>query len=153
MTYLIIIALGVGLSYLLFSCSTTKNTVAPATTESVAAQALITLKAGSCRGKCKAYEMELFESGKATLVPRRNMEQDSNREIELTKVDLESKIRLFESNDFSSLESEYLSPAKDIQKFEITYEGKTVKFHKRRAPENLLKIWEELHQWVEETNW
>lgn len=153
MTYLIIIALTLGLSYVLFSCSTTKPASTPVATKDTIDQALIRLKAGSCRGKCKSYEMALFESGRATLVPKRNMEQTSPREIEISKEELASLTQIFESNDFLDLATSYLSPAKDIQQFEMTYHEKTVKFHKRKAPENLLVIWEALHQWVEDTPW
>ncbi len=105
---------------------------------------LLFLNSKSCRGKCKVYQITVYQSGKADYMGRKNVAKIGEHSLNFTKEELATIEKIFAANDFASLEAEYLSGARDLQGFEIRYKGKNVKFHKMKAPENLKTILEEI---------
>ncbi len=133
------------------SCKSSKET--PSTKPIEGSEELILLKAGSCFGKCKVYQLKIDKLGKVEFHGIKNMEKLGTSSIKLSNDKMEELFMLFEKQGFLDLESEYLSGARDLQLLEITYKGKAVKFHKMKSPQNLMNIFNSLYALIVENNW
>ena len=57
------------------------------------------------------------------------------------------------TNNFETFETTYLSGARDLQAIEIEFNRHIVKFHKRRAPQELITILNKLDETINEADW
>ena len=114
---------------------------------------LFTFEAGKCFGRCKVYQLKVFESGKAELIAIKNIEELGKSTLYLSNDKLHELSLLFEKSSISQLNEEYLSGARDLQKFKLSYKNKTIAFHKMKAPQELLSILNTLNSLVEEQEW
>ena len=115
-------------------------------------QGLITLNAGSCFGRCKVYKLEILESGKAIFTAIKNFERLGETTFDLKEDKLKELSTLLEEKGFHNLDNVYLSGARDLQVIEITYKEKVVKFHKMKAPQELVDILDFLRSIIKEND-
>ena len=108
---------------------------------------ILKLKSGSCRGKCKVYELEMGASGNVAYIGTKNVKLKG---VHLSQWNTDEVDSLFKANGFIDLQERYLSGARDIQQFELMYNYKAVVFEKRRAPENLIILFNASETKVEE---
>jgi len=106
-----------------------------------------------CFGKCPEFRLKVFENGKLTYEGIKNIEHIG---LHMTLIE-ESLIlplaRKAKAIGFEQLREEYLLQIPDMAQFEISYAGKTVKFHRRNAPEELLEIKKELDGLISRSKW
>lgn len=100
--------------------------------------------AQGCFGRCKEYQFKVFADANSEYVGIKKVEKIGTFTEKLSSDNFENLISLLDSLPFTALESEYLSGAKDISTFSLSYNGKTVKFHKISAPEKLIEVVNEL---------
>ena len=146
----LILALGLGLA-VAWGCKSKKKSSEVVESMPIDEEiTILSLKARSCRGKCKVFEFEAGSSGKAFYKGTKNISKIGKFS---SQCDMEAFDQLFKENNFQDLEESYLSGAKDLQKFEIMYNAKTVVFHKRKAPQNLLDLLAALEAQIEAQEW
>ncbi len=134
--YLLVFSLVALLTF--YSCKSLKENPPQSAANKI--QGTVFLDAGKCFGKCKAYQLKVHESGKAELNAIKNFENLGTSTFDVSDEKLEEMSRLIDKAQFMELDSEYLSGARDLQVFEITYQSKAVRFHKMKAPQELLDV-------------
>jgi len=60
---------------------------------------------------------------------------------------------MFVDNGFEDLDDSYYSTLKDLPSIDISFNGKTVTFHKRSAPDNLVTLLTKLEEVKNQANW
>lgn len=136
-----------------YGCKPLKKNKTADSIDTISEPEWITLKAGPCRGKCKVYELHIDVAGTATFNGIKNTEIQGTSMLKLSESEKDDLTKIFDKEGFSKLENEYLSGARDLQVFEISYQEKTVKFHKRKAPENLIQVFNALNTLLEDKGW
>jgi hypothetical protein len=116
-------------------------------------QAIITLKAKSCYGKCKTYNFTAYEDLSLSYEGLKHVHKIGNFASNALENDFQILQESIDSLDFSNLDSEYLTGARDLQVFEMTFKGKMIKFQKRKAPNNLLQALELTEIFIENSSW
>ncbi len=106
----------------------------------------IVLKKGKCRGKCKVYTFSLFEDHSAAFVGVKNVDYIGDHRAQLSKNVYDEIITQLSAADLQSMENEYLSTAKDLIEIQLSYKGKTIRYHNRKAPNALKDIVEMLDE-------
>lgn len=96
---------------------------------------LLYYKQGSSRGK-KATEISIDTEGKATIVTGK----DSTKTVVLDKEQREELKRLLDAVFSEKIEETYLTGARDLPKITLRYQGTSVVFHNRTAPDNLVSL-------------
>lgn len=114
---------------------------------------LITFSAGNCRGRCEVFTLKIRSKCEAEYIGKKNVANLGEFSAKIDSNDYALlEIALLEAG-FVHLESEYLTGAKDIQVFNISYQEKMVRFQRRRAPQQLLDLLEKLKSFVEAQAW
>ena len=106
-----------------------------------------------CFGKCKVYKLIIYEDKSMILTGIRNVEYIGNYRSIMKTAQYEQLLSSFEQISFSLLENEYLTGAKDLQITEVKFKNNIVKFHKRRAPANLLQLSKEISNIIDSSKW
>ena len=102
---------------------------------------IITYTAGPCRGRCKIFELKIFDSGKVELNAIKNVGEVGLRTFNISEKQVQELKSIIETESFSSLKTKYLIKGnKGSQKFEIIIDGKSTIFHKKKAPKKLMNI-------------
>lgn len=98
-----------------YSCKTTNNISEK--TDFV----VFTYRKSECKGKCPAYYMEIFNSGKVTFEGTKNVEKIGkfSKQIEIKEV--ENLISAFEKAKFNAFKNEYTSLITDLPTTYIGY--------------------------------
>lgn len=136
-------------SFLMINCNTSKKSI---DIETAKEKATISITKSSCFGKCEVYS--LFVNKKNLVFNGiKNIEPIGLFGIDFDKSSYDKLTNLFSSNNFIELEESYLSTLKDLQTISITYEGKSVKFHERNAPDGLKNVLKELESLVKSKDW
>ena len=99
-----------------------------------------TLTKGTCRGKCKAYTFSGYDNRSLSFVGVKNVDHIGLHTSNLSAKVYDELIAQLVAADLGSMEDEYLSTLKDLPKLELSFKGKTIRFHKRKAPEVLLQV-------------
>lgn len=137
------------IAFSLFYTCKTINKSGPIPTQN---QNLIYLKAGRCYGKCQVYQLKITISGLVEFIPEKNFAKLEKSTMQLAPEKLVDLMQLIDSTGLNALESAYLSTAKDLQKFEIIYQDKMIRFHKMKAPPGLLNLLNYLQKLIAEQN-
>ncbi len=104
-------------------------------------QELISYTAGPCRGRCKIFDLKIFDSGKVELNSVKNVGQPGLHTFNISEAQVQELKSIIEKESFSSLKTEYLIKGnKGSQRHEITIDGKSTIFHKKKAPKKLMNI-------------
>ena len=109
----------------------------------------IALSQERCLGNCESFKLNIYKK-KVKYEGISNIEKKGFLSTSVKKITVDSLISIMTTNDFELLENEYLTNLRDLQTIKISYNGKTVTFHKREAPENLLVILESLVNYAHE---
>ena len=135
-------------SIILLFCTTKQNT-----TNTNSDIPIIRLSKSKCFGKCKEYNFSIFKNRKIVYKGLRNVENigEFNSTIDMGQYDSINEI--MQSNNFETFETTYLSGAKDLQTVEIEHNHHKVKFHKRRAPQELIIILNKLDEIIDKVDW
>lgn len=105
------------------------------------AKEIITYTAGSCRGRCKIFDLKIFDSGKVELNAIKNVGESGLRTFNISEEKVKELQSIIETQNSSSLKTKYLIKGnKGSQKFEIIIDGKSIIFHKKKAPKKLMNI-------------
>jgi len=132
MKYLfILLAIG-AIALVVGACKSTKKT-----TGSLELNPTFTLTKGKCFGKCKVYTFSGFENKRLAFNGVKNVDIIGPHTSNISSTVYDEIIAQLTAADLGSMENEYLSTAKDLPELELTFKGKTVRFHKRKAPEAL----------------
>lgn len=110
---------------------------------------MTSLNAGTCFRNCKSYKLKIYNSGKGELTPLKGFDFLGTKNIEIKKDDLKELSHLLNKANFAEIKSQYLAGVKDLQAYEITYNGRTVKFHKMKAPQELLDVLDLLRSFID----
>lgn len=151
MKYIILSVIALAAVLILFACTTRKKT--PNTTDISEKVPLISFTKGSCRGKCKVFSLTVFEDKTIQFEGVRNVEHIGKFQGKLSENQYKDLVSYFKTNDFETLEDDYQLAVKDLQKIEISYQGKMVKFHKRNAPDTLVSTMSKLDELVNQVDW
>lgn len=132
----------------LFSCTKKQKTI-----NANSDVPIIRLSKSSCFGKCKIYDFSIFKNKTMTYKGVKNVENIGDFNSTIDKEQYDTFIRLLKTNNFEIFETSYLSGARDLQSIEIEHNRHIVKFHKRRAPQELITILNILDEIIDEADW
>ncbi len=137
------------LIYLTSLKSTEENTTEEKESDTVE-QEIITYVAGTCRGRCKVFDLKIYDSGKVELNSIKNLGKPGLHTFNISKEQVEELKAILESENFSTMKAEYfIKGNKGSQIFEIMVDGKSTKFHKKKATKALMKIKDALDRLIE----
>jgi len=100
----------------------------------------VVLTKGKCRGKCKVYTFRLFQDHTASFTGVKNVDYIGDHSANLSENVYDEIISQLSAADLQSMDNEYLSPAKDLIETQLFYNGKTIRFHNRKAPDMLKEV-------------
>ncbi|MFK8055252.1 MAG: DUF6438 domain-containing protein [Saprospiraceae bacterium] len=135
MKYLYILLAVAAVALVIGACKSTKK-VATVSTESPA----FTLTKGKCRGKCKAFTFSGFDNHSLTFVGIKNVDYIGLHSSNLSAKVYDELIAQLVAADLGSMENEYLATVKDLPTLELSFKGKTIRFHKQKAPDALRQV-------------
>jgi hypothetical protein len=144
----IVLALAVAAGALIAGCKS--SSVSSSKKE---APIMIKLVTYSCFGRCKEFELSIFENRRMLFHGKRHVENMGNFEGELSKEGFQSIKQILSEIEKDSLAESYLHPARDLQKMELQLGAKQIRFHRRRLPDELVKLVDELFSIVENSDW
>ncbi len=102
---------------------------------------LVSYTAGTCRGRCKVFDLKIFDSGKVKLNSIKNLGAAGLHTFNISEEEVQKLLSIIEAESFSSTKAKYLAKdSKGSQQFEITIDGKSTIFHKKKAPKKLMTI-------------
>lgn len=114
------------------------------------AQEIINYTSGPCRGRCKVFDLKVFDSGTVELQSIKNVGKPGLHTFNISKEQVQELIALIDTESFSKMKDEYLIKSnKGSQQFEIIVDGKSTIFHKKKAPKALMKIKDALDRLIE----
>lgn len=115
---------------------------------------LISLRRGSCRGNCRRYEVKIFENRIAVYIGKRNVDKIGKYKCQVNEEDLSVLKKIFEDLNFERFDDEYLKKGvADLQMIMISYGEKTIKYHNRTAPKELIACFEKIESEFDKLNW
>lgn len=133
---------------MLSSCKTTGEN-----TGSTAGTPQIKLSKSTCRGKCEAFDLSIFEDGTMVYKGIKNVDLMGEHHGKLDKADHKALLASFKAQKFSEMEDSYLTGARDLQTMEVTYGSKTCQYHKRLAPESLKTLVATIEGFINSASW
>lgn len=102
-----------------FSCKTTHKISADADDSVV-----FTFRKTECKGKCPAYYMEIFNSGKVTFKGKKNVDKIGKYSKQIEIKEVKNLISEFEKVNFNIFQNEYLSSITDLPTTYIGFNNK-----------------------------
>ncbi|NME67643.1 DUF6438 domain-containing protein [Flammeovirga aprica] len=133
----------------LFSCA--KTTSQP--TENIE---VIKMSKTSCRGKCPQYSIVIYNSKKAVLEAKSNLEMKGKYALELSDAQYNELVKAFEDSDFTSFDKEYTSKVTDLPTTYISFLANdalyTIKDY-HGAPEKLKELEKKVSNLLEMEGW
>lgn len=120
------------------ACKSTKKTAAPSTLPN--GNPTFTLTKGKCRGKCKVYTFSGYDNHVLSFNGVKNVDFIGMHSSTLSANVYDEIIAQLVAADLGSMDDDYLSTAKDLPKMELSFNGKTVRFHTRKAPDALRQV-------------
>ena len=100
----------------------------------------IVLKKGKCFGRCKAYSFSIFEDYSAAFNGIKNVDFIGDYQAHVSASVYNELVRKLADASFDGMQNEYLSKAKDLPEIELTFNGKSIRFHNQKAPEELRQL-------------
>ena len=137
-------------SFILVSCKSQK-TINQTNADQV--NPIITLSKSSCFGKCKVYNLKVYEDRTVIYEGVKNVERIGIFKSIISEHDYNSLINLFESVNFQDLNPTYLTGVRDKQKMTLGYSQKEVKYQNRAASKELKEITKKIESITEQMDW
>jgi len=120
------------------ACKSTKKTAAFSTLPN--GSPTFTLTKGKCRGKCKVYTFSGYDNHVLSFNGIKNVDFIGMHSSSLSANVYDEIIAQLVAADIESMSEDYLSTAKDLPEMELSFNGKTVRFHMRKAPDALRQV-------------
>lgn len=117
------------------ACKSTKKS-----TEGVAQSPSFKLTKGKCYGKCKVYSFSGYDNHVLLFEGVKNVDYLGKHSSNLSAKVYNEIIAQLVAADLGNMEDEYLSTVKDLPELTLSFAGKTIRFHKRNAPEALRQV-------------
>lgn len=114
---------------------------------------LISYESSGCFGKCAEEELTISKKLEMRYVGTENVSNIGSFGSVISEEDYNNLLNQFEKTKFESMDSTYLSGVKDIQKFTISVDGKSVTFHERSASEDLQSLKNTLKLIISKYDW
>lgn len=137
---------------LIFACRSKKD-IAETPVAVVEQKPLITYSKGSCRGFCPVLQIEIFENGLVKYNGEKHVDHVGQFSITLEKDKMSALLSKLDKAGFPELQNNYLSGFMDIPDMKMSYQGKNIRFHTRKAPKILVSIMDDLDEIALNTNW
>lgn len=135
MKYLYIL-LGIAAVFVVLgACKSTKKA-----SSAFAKTPVVQLSKGKCFGKCKVYTVRLFDDHSLSFEGVKNVEYIGLHSSELATSAYDELIAKLDAAGLENMEAEYFSEAKDLPELELVYKGKSIRFHKQKAPDDLIQL-------------
>ena len=108
----------------------------------------IVYSSSGCFGKCPKESLRVDKKQSVIYTGYKHVNQKGTFRSKITKIEHQRLMNLFEDIRFETLQDDYLSGRRDLQKYTIQYKGKTIHFHERKAPKALIQIQQELQKFI-----
>lgn len=148
MKYTIISILILGVLIFLVACKSKK-----VVSNSELENPMMTLAKSTCFGKCKVYNVKIHKNKTVSYEGIKNVENIGIFSSDITEVEYQSLVALFEAANFQSLESTYLTNARDAQKTTLGFSQKEVQYQNRAASNELKAITKAMDNIIEKLEW
>lgn len=114
---------------------------------------MITLSKSSCFGKCKVFNVKIYEDKTVVYEGIKNVDNIGMFQSIISDRDYQALLILFEVSDFKNLEPTYLTGVRDKQKTTLGFSKKEVEYQKRAASEGLKAITKSIDDIIEKLEW
>ena len=148
--YFLALAPVIGYLYYLSSSKKSKKTHTAEEAPTVDDHEIIFYRAGAGRGRCKIFDLKLFDSGEVELNSIKNVGKPGLHTFNITGEQVQALKTIIEEANFASIKNEYfIKGNKGSQQFEIIIDEKSTAFHKKKAPKSLKNIKDALDNLIE----
>ncbi len=117
------------------------------------AKAVISYESKGCFGRCPQEKLTIYDNRVIVYSGVKKVDHIGTFSQTISKKEYVRLLELFSEAAFDNLEDQYLSNLRDIAKFEITKDKKSIEYHERNAPAALKSIQKEMKRIIDSQNW
>lgn len=159
MKYLLFIGLIVIVSLVIYSCKTVvKNktdgsVAAPSNEKNITTNIVMGLSKSSCKGTCEIYDITIDKNRNVLYNGIKNTSLLGKLRAKVKQTQFDNLKKLFESTNFAEHKSDYTTRIRDLQRFNLSFQGHLVVFQKKDGPKDLFPIIKAFDDLIKELDW